>query len=209
MFNSDVDYFNYLLKDNPTDDKISEDLNSDNNICLISNNKLEDNYITLKCNHSFNYIDIYNEVYNQKVCKILDNKFLKLYEIKCPYCRRVSNFLLPYYKYYKVKNERGVTNPKEFCLRTQTCSYIYKNGNTCKHDGCLINNTILCNKHCDRDMYEDVIIRETPENKISELKKLKKIDLVEILKNNNLKISGNKLDLIYRILVNKINLDNK
>ena len=58
-------------------------------------------------------------------------------------------------------------------------------------------------------MYEDVIIRETPENKISELKKLKKIDLVEILKNNNLKISGNKLDLIYRILVNKINLDNK
>ena len=44
---------------------------------------------------------------------------------------------------------------------------------------------------------------------MNKLKQLKKIDLINILKNNNLKISGNKIDLIYRILVNKINLDNK
>ena len=44
---------------------------------------------------------------------------------------------------------------------------------------------------------------------MNKLKQLKKIDLIDILKNNNLKISGNKIYLIYRILVNKINLDNK
>ena len=53
MFNNDIDYFNHLLeKDNTSD---NNDLNSDDNICLISNNKLQDNYITLKCNHRFNY----------------------------------------------------------------------------------------------------------------------------------------------------------
>tara|TARA_Y100000389_G_scaffold172755_1_gene181387 strand:+ start:2031 stop:2660 length:630 start_codon:yes stop_codon:yes gene_type:complete len=209
MFNSDFDYFNYLLEKDNTDDNRNNDINYENNICLISNNKLEDNYITLKCNHKFNYIEIYNEVYNQKINKILDNKFLKINEIKCPYCRQISNFLLPYYSYYKVKNERGVTAPKEFCLKTQTCCHIYKNGNTCKNDGCLINNTILCNKHCGFNIYEDAIIRETPTDTMNKLRKLKKTDLIEILKNNNLKITGNKIDLIYRILVNKINLDNK
>ena len=80
MFNSDIDYFNHLLeKDNTSD---NNDLNSDDNICLISNNKLQDNYITLKCNHRFNYIEIYNEVYSQKINRILDNKFLKINENK-------------------------------------------------------------------------------------------------------------------------------
>ena len=174
MFNSDLDYFNYLLEKDNVGDNRNNNLNRDNNLCLISNNKLEDNYITLKCKHSFNYLEIYDEVYNQKVNKILDNKFLKTNEMKCPYCRTVSNFLLPYHKYYKVKNEKGVTNPKEFCLKTQVCSYIYKNGNTCKNTGCLINNTIICNRHCGYNIYEDDIIRKTPEDTINELRKLKK-----------------------------------
>ena len=32
---------------------------SDDNICLISKDKLHPNHITLKCNHKFNYIPIY------------------------------------------------------------------------------------------------------------------------------------------------------
>jgi diphthamide synthase subunit DPH2 len=39
---------------------------SDDNICLISKDKLHPNHITLKCNHKFNYIPIYKEVLYQK-----------------------------------------------------------------------------------------------------------------------------------------------
>ena len=48
------------------------------NICLISNDKLEVNYITLGCGHKFNYLDLYNEVVYQKTKKILDNNNLKI-----------------------------------------------------------------------------------------------------------------------------------
>ena len=47
----------------------SDDDESDIERCLISNNPLEINYITLNCNHKFNYKNIYNEVCKQK-CKI-------------------------------------------------------------------------------------------------------------------------------------------
>ena len=41
---------------------------SDDNVetCLISGDKLEDNFVKLECNHKFNYKDIYNEVHKQK-----------------------------------------------------------------------------------------------------------------------------------------------
>ena len=41
------------------------DTNTDN-VCLISGETLEDNHITLLCNHKFNYRSIYEEVVQQK-----------------------------------------------------------------------------------------------------------------------------------------------
>ena len=75
------------------------------NYCLISKEKLHPNHITLICNHKFNYIPIYKEVIYQK------NKTNTLYEItklssnqiKCPYCRTITNNLLPYIPYPSVK----------------------------------------------------------------------------------------------------------
>ena len=183
MFNNDIDYFNYLLKEDNANNNESRDSNLEyNNICLISKTKLENNYITLNCGHKFNYIEIYNEVCNQKINKILDNRYLKINEIKCPYCRQISNFLLPYYKYYKVKDEKGVTNPREFCLNTKTCSHIYKNGNPCKNNGYIINNTVLCNKHCVYNIDEENIIKNVTKAEMDKLNKFKKIELAEILK---------------------------
>ena len=59
--------------------------------CLISNELLTCNYITLECNHKFNYIELFNEVVEQKTKKMLDNSKLKLNEVKCPYCRTINN----------------------------------------------------------------------------------------------------------------------
>ena len=63
------DLFRQILQDN-TNETNTEDL------CLITNENLEDNYIKLKCGHKFNYLPLYNEVVHQKK-KILDNLNLK------------------------------------------------------------------------------------------------------------------------------------
>lgn len=64
--------------------------------CLISDEPLEDNHVTLACEHKFNYLHIFNEIKNQK-CK--RNRFeiqkLKPRELKCPYCRKIQSKLLP------------------------------------------------------------------------------------------------------------------
>ena len=84
---------------------LNENESNDNNKerCLISNELLENNAITLVCNHKFNFLELYNEVVEQKTKKLLDNSKLKLNEIKCPYCRTVNNKIMPYFKYYENK----------------------------------------------------------------------------------------------------------
>jgi len=173
-----------------------------NNRCLISQEVLDENYIKLSCNHSFNYIHLYNEIYYQKIKKILDNKKLKIFQIKCPYCREKSDFLLPYYKYYNVKDIRGVTNPTRFCLTESR-----NKCEICNDNGCVTKKGIFCNKHTKINFEQENILMNKDITIFNKLKKLKKIELVEILKKNNIKISGNKDELIERILINKINID--
>ena len=77
----------------------NSEYNEDNNdICLLSNDKLTINYITLPCNHKFNYIPLYNELYELKINRKYNyyDKFkLRDNQIMCPYCRTVHHFLLP------------------------------------------------------------------------------------------------------------------
>ena len=59
---------NYIIED---DIDFYKELNmsSDNNLnntCLITNEPLGKNKITLPCNHSFNYLPLYKEVCKQK-----------------------------------------------------------------------------------------------------------------------------------------------
>ena len=65
----------------------STDTPDENNICLISKQKLHPNHITLSCNHKFNYIPIYKEVLYQKNKSNTQYEVTKLYahQIKCPY----------------------------------------------------------------------------------------------------------------------------
>ena len=200
MNNSDLDYFNYILNNNVNN-------NRESNLCLISNKELTDNYISLNCGHKFNYLEIYNECLMQKTNKILDNRVLKINEIKCPYCRNKSNFLLPYFKYYNVKDVRGVTFPREYCLKTSECEYINKNGVKCNEFGCQTKLGIYCNKHCKLNFYEEIDLSNVSCNTFEQINKIKVKTLKIILKNNNLKMTGNKKDLINRILLNKINID--
>ena len=57
--------FNKLLNED-SNNEIDENNFNCNEICLISGEKLTENYTTLSCGHKFNYIQIYNEVKSYK-----------------------------------------------------------------------------------------------------------------------------------------------
>jgi len=79
------------------------------NLCLISNMQLTENFVKMECGHKFNYIPLYNDILNhKKKFNIMEHQALKNIEIRCPYCRKVQQELLPYHKYPGVKEVHGV-----------------------------------------------------------------------------------------------------
>ena len=78
-------------------------------LCLISNMPLTENFVKMTCGHTFNYIPLYNDILNhKKKFNIMEHQSLKNIEIRCPYCRKVQQELLPYHKYPGVKEVHGV-----------------------------------------------------------------------------------------------------
>ena len=88
-----IDFFselNKLLnKENVKNENVkNENVKNEENICLISNEELTDNFVKLNCGHSFNYIPLYKDLVNQKQkFNIMEIMELKKDEIRCPYCR--------------------------------------------------------------------------------------------------------------------------
>jgi len=108
---ANINFYDELMKSDAEE-------NSDENNCLITDKILTDNYITLQCNHSFNYHAIYKEAINQKT-KYNPNEItkLKMNELKCPYCRQVTPNILPYVPSVgSVCKIIGVTIPVKYSL---------------------------------------------------------------------------------------------
>ena len=100
-----------------------------NNICLISHENINDefNIIKLPCGHTFDYSNLYKEFYNQK------NFFYKIENkkntgIKCPYCRKPFNKILPYYEIENINQVNGINHPNKDILDLYSCEWIYKSG---------------------------------------------------------------------------------
>jgi hypothetical protein len=124
------------------------------NYCLISKEKLHPNHITLICNHKFNYIPIYKEVIYQKnrINTIYEVTKLSSYQIKCPYCRTITNNLLPYIPYPSVKLIKNVNSPEYDCMNATKCSHIMKQSDaniTCKKNALYYEeeNVLFCPSH--------------------------------------------------------------
>lgn len=163
--------------------------------CLISQDSLDLNYITLDCNHKFNFLPLYFEIKKQKTIKNhFETTNLKLNEIKCPYCRTITNKLLPYRDISGIEYIRGVNYPSKYCIKIHTCEWVLKNG---KQKGSKCNNSAFetpsgcfCNKHIN-------LINKS--KKLYNDKKYTVVQLKEILKKLNMKISGKKIELIERL----------
>tara|TARA_Y100000287_G_scaffold182939_1_gene181292 strand:+ start:1107 stop:1721 length:615 start_codon:yes stop_codon:yes gene_type:complete len=133
-------FYEELFKELSSENEIISD-----NICLITNEPLLDDFITLECKHKFNYKAIFQEISRQKFkeFKYEINRVGKN-QLKCPYCRNIQNTLLPPSKeYLETKNPEllvySVNSPLKWCMTTHNCKYIFKSGK---------NKGKPCNKKC-------------------------------------------------------------
>ena len=99
-----------------------DDEQDNENICLISNTQLDENYVKLCCGHTFNYTAIFNEIKYQKTQQHhYETQKLSPSQIKCPYCRTIQNGLLPYYD--NVSKCNGVNWPIKYQYKPNNCLY--------------------------------------------------------------------------------------
>ena len=203
IINSNIDFYKEINSLNESND--------DNNICLLTGELLSNNYIILDCNHKFNYLPLYKEICQQKKNKYntLETTRLLLNQIKCPYCRNITNNLLPYILDDNVELKSGINSPFKYSLKINNCEWIYINGknkgNKCNCSSFIFNNKNFCLKHHkinnNKDKHFNNIYDKEKLNIIS--KKYTVSDLKNLLKENKNKLSGNKEELIIRLLENK------
>ena len=100
---------------------------ADDNACLITYQPLNSFHVQLNCGHKFNYEPLYQEVIRQKG-RLGTHSFhqpLASHEIKCPYCRSMTNKLLPYIgtsPHPVIKRLTGVNAPAHMCMSGVSCS---------------------------------------------------------------------------------------
>ena len=250
-----VDFFKELKQMGSTSDDTSAPLSlaiEDNTArCLITDEKLRRDHITLKCGHRFNYIPLFKEVLFQKCAllpKNLSAKIITTYtkphtnsssaaaaantittttttpvptptnnhphhnvtsvlynssynlettklqynEMKCPYCRTVTPYILPYYPYPDVCKVKYVNVPTNLSLPGVSCEYdkfisggeidetdeiddiFIDERNTCRAL-CMYNekyDLVLCTKHLNKlDTSGNKVTRQPRLNATSKTKK--------------------------------------
>lgn len=125
-----IDFYNELYKSLDDDESEDESIKR----CLITNDPLCENFVTLDCNHSFNYLPLFQDIFNnKKKFNAMDSYMLKCGEIRCPYCRTIQKKLLPYYENMGVKQVHGVNFFDELqVIKKQTQAESWISG-TCQH----------------------------------------------------------------------------
>lgn len=203
---------NYITSNNIKFYEEINNFNDDSNeeeLCLLTGEYLSDNYIILNCKHKFNYIPLYNELCKQKSrYNTLETTRLSINEIKCPYCREITNKILPFIIDDNIELKNGINYPSKYCMQINNCNWIYKNGknknNKCNCSSFIFNKNNYCLKHHKITSKTNTISSEN----IDKYRKQYTVNkLKEILKENKLKITGNKNELIMRLLEKKL-IDN-
>ena len=211
---NNIDFYAELNRDLSVLEETLQQQNLENDkICLLTQCPLQDNYITLDCSHNFNYLPLYHEVCKQKNRNYLETTVLLFNEIKCPYCRLITEKLLPYLACFDnyAQLKRGVNYPLKYTMKLFDCEWKIRSGKNknmnCGRSAYKTDNGIYCFHH-----HHLIEIKKkcNPETiytaKHDEIKRRFKIkELKEILKNNNLKISGTKIVLVNRCIINNIN----
>jgi hypothetical protein len=152
-----IDFFNELYKSLDLNDNDDDE----NNMCLITNETLKDRYITLNCNHKFNYVPLFYDIYNHKLkFNSLEgtNSRLSTNEIRCPYCRKKQEGVLPYYEDLVSKKVNGVnfydpnfkhhSNSNSNYTVSHKCQYKWTNDNYNPDEPESLTNSKYIKKSC-------------------------------------------------------------
>ena len=136
IIEGDIDLYAELYSslDNKNKDTIEQIDDTNKNVCLITDEPLEANSITLICNHKFNYVPLYKDLVNhkRKFNTMESSGALKHGEIRCPYCRHKQQFILPYYEELGLPKVSGVNEvykyeppaPSPYYNNIKKCDFI-------------------------------------------------------------------------------------
>ena len=116
-------------------------------LCNISCEPLVRHNVTLVCGHKFNYEPLYHEIKSQKkprqgLAFPAKHSKLKLNvrQLKCPLCRNIQHFILPWIPLYtNCPKLYGVNTPKIYSMYLNKCNHILKYGK---------NKGEICDKQC-------------------------------------------------------------
>lgn len=119
-----LDFYNELYK--MLDENPKEGEGECGDMCLITNMPLGAFFVTLGCNHKFNYMPLFNEIQNQKLkVNTLSTTHLQNNQVMCPYCRCNNNGVLPFHEELEVNKIYGIN----------TLDVTYKLPNECFTNG--------------------------------------------------------------------------
>lgn len=168
-------YFNELMnnEDDSSDSGEDNGENIDRKRCLISNEMIhKQDGIQLQCGHFFRYHCLFQEYLVNKSFRTTSKS------VKCPYCRRTQNGILPYKTGYE--KIEGLNYPESRAMKTQKCEFILKRGKR-KGEICgKYSNTQYCKK-CSQKMekIKEKELKEKEKGKdITNVHNEPKVDLV-------------------------------
>jgi len=146
--------------DNENENEDEDEINETEDVCLITGEPLHEKYITLSCNHSFNYIPLMKErlqwVQNYKnkgYC--YSNKISMNVQTVCPYCRSVTDGILPLFDKVNgvdIEKIKWINWPKKNWYLRKKCVYKFASGKKkgeCCGKGAL---GLFCSQH---ERYKD------------------------------------------------------
>lgn len=121
---------------------------SETECCLITHQPLNAFHIRLTCGHKFNHEPLFQEVMRQKGRIGMHNfhEPIAAHQIKCPYCRSMTNQLLPYIgtsPHPVIKRVLGVNAPAHMCMPGTPCGAKKCNSNAFYE----CNQSLYCRKH--------------------------------------------------------------
>jgi len=217
-----IDFFSELYKSLDEDDDVNSHTND--NCCLISNEPLTTNFVTMECGHKFNYVPLFKDIDNHK--KNFNNmegtsSRLGRNEIRCPYCRKKQNKLLPYYENIGIPKVLGVndiytTTPDcKVPMSMTACKYkLYYTDNsgnehytTCHAVGTPINMLSVSPIHIDDNSYcwhhKKTIIKKYKTEYVEKIKQETKLAKIKQKEETKLKQQQQKENA----KLEKVNLD--
>ena len=117
LIEGNIDFYSELHKCEDVNDSSQQQIHDtgshEKDVCLITQQPLTENHITLECNHKFNYNAIFYDIMNhKKKFNTMERKMLSSKEIRCPYCRNIQKTLLPYVEGYPKIHGINYLNPE-------------------------------------------------------------------------------------------------